>query len=68
MPTLSGLIFGTPGYGSTSFRSTSGIPRSAQARTSWGVVCLLMTPLQFLLASHRGSVSERAWSSWKAVQ
>lgn len=65
---LSGLIFGTPGKGSTSFRSTSGIWRSAHARTSSGVVCRLMTPFQFLLASQRGSVSERASSSWNAVQ
>src|SRR5580658_5752743 len=68
MPMLSGRIFGTPGYGSKSFRSTSGIPSSAQALAVSSVVCRLMTPCHFLLRSQRGSVSEMAWSSWKAVQ
>ena len=68
MLTLSGRILGTPGNGSTSFRSTSGILSSAQAAASTGVVCLLMTPCHFLPRIHCGSFSETAMSSWKAVQ
>jgi len=62
-PTLSGLIFGTPGGLLVVQVDEGDIQLRARGREAWRRVPA-DDPCHFLLRIHRGSDSETAWSSW----